>query len=319
MKILITGIAGFIGSHLADRLHLLGHEILGIDNFSAYYNIGFKKENAQHLKSFGIQIIEDDLRSEDFKSKLPLNLDYIFHCAAQPGIAKTSTFEDYLSNNIVATNNLISFAEQCPNLKFFINIGTSSIYGAEVSCSENEVTKPISNYGITKLAAEQLVLLQSRRGFFQACSLRLYSVYGSRERPDKMFSQLIDCAINKKAFPLFKGSLEHQRSFTHIKDIIDGIISVIGNEEKCDGQIINLGTTQEYSTKQAIKIVEDLLSTRIHIQEEPPRPGDQIRTKAVIDKAQYLLNYHPSIGLREGVLEQINWMKNKNNKKKMSK
>lgn len=307
MKILITGAAGFIGSHLAERLKNELHDVIGVDNFSNYYEVNLKRINEKSLNSQGISIVEGDLRSGNLAQFLPTDVDYIFHCAAQPGIASTSSFEDYLTNNVMATQNLVEYAKSLSNLKMFVNIGTSSIYGKDVVCNEDEVPKPYSYYGVTKLAAEQLVLLQTRLENFPACSLRLYSVYGSRERPDKMFSQLIDCGLNNKPFPLFANSFSHKRSFTHIADIIDGIISVINNETACNNQIINIGTDQEYTTALGIQTVEKLLNTKISIVEKPARLGDQTRTKAIIDKATHLLHYKPQVTLEAGVQEQINW------------
>ncbi|PRP66334.1 NAD-dependent epimerase/dehydratase family protein [Nonlabens agnitus] len=307
MKILITGIAGFIGSHLAERLHANHHEVIGIDNFSDYYDVTLKRENAAALSQLDIKVMELDLREDDLEAALPKDVEYIFHAAALPGIASTSTFEQYLTNNVIATHRLTVAAAHLAQLKMFVNIGTSSIYGKDVFCDEEQMAKPISNYGVTKLAAEQLVMSQSRLGNYPACSLRLYSVYGSRERPDKMFSQLINCAIHGEKFSLFEGSLEHKRSFTHITDIIDGIVSTIGKEDVCDGQVINLGTDQEYTTAQGIQTVEKLMDTKIGIDLKPARSGDQLRTKAVIDKAKKLLDYNPQVGLEEGVQEQINW------------
>ena len=261
------------------------------------------------LEKTNIQIIDADLRTAQLEKLLPLDCDYIFHAAAQPGIAPTCTFDDYLQNNVIATQRLMEFAIHCHSLQLFVNIGTSSIYGADVFCGEETMARPISNYGVTKLAAEQIVLSHTRQGNFPACSLRLYSVYGSRERPDKMFSQLIDCALNHKEFPLFEGSINHKRSFTHIHDIIDGIVSVIGKTKVCNGQIINLGTNQEYTTAEGIKTVEKLLDAQIKLLKKPARSGDQLRTKAIIDKAEELLNYQPVIGLKKGVQEQIDWFK----------
>ncbi len=311
MKILVTGAAGFIGSHLAERLHNMGHEVVGLDNFCTYYDVNLKRDNAAMLAQRSIPLMDLDLRDAAALSSIPEDVTCIFHCAAQPGIASTSTFDDYLSNNLLATHNLVNYVHDHLTLSLFVNIGTSSIYGKDVYCDEEQMAKPISNYGVTKLAAEQLVLSNSRLGNFPACSLRLYSVYGSRERPDKMFSQLIQCGLSHQKFPLFDGSLQHKRSFTHITDIIDGIVSVLGREKDCDGQVINLGTDQEYTTQQGISMVEKLLQTTIQLEKKPRRSGDQLRTKAVIDKAKKLLAYNPSMSLQQGVQEQIDWFKNK--------
>lgn len=310
MKILITGIAGFIGSHTAERLHELGHEVVGLDNFSDYYAVALKRQNAKALSDKGILVIQQDLRSDDLASSLPIDIDYVFHFAAQPGLAMTCTFNDYLANNVLATQNLLEYVLQFTNIKMFVNIGTSSIYGLQATCTEEEASNPASNYGVTKLAAEQLALSKSRLGELPACSLRLYSVYGSRERPDKLFTKLIDCALHNKKFPLFKGSLDHLRSFTHIKDIVDGIVSVMGKEHICDGQVFNIGTEDEYTTQQGIDVVEELLNTKIEFEILPPRFGDQKRTNANIAKARRMLGYHPTISLKQGVAEQIGWYKN---------
>lgn len=312
MKVLVTGAAGFIGSHLSEKLNTLGHEVIGLDNHNTYYSPDLKKTNANYLNKKGITVIDKDLTSPELATSLPKDLDCIFHCAAQPGIDASSSFNSYLTNNVIATENLVNFARQSLNLKLFVNIGTSSIYGRDVTCNEEQTPQPISNYGVTKLAAEQLVLAASRSGDFKACSLRLYSVYGSRERPDKLFTKLIDCALNNKKFPLFEGSLKHKRSFTHVSDIINGIVSCIGKEQQCNGEIINLGIDKEYTTKEGFDTVEKLLKTIIDIQSFPQRNGDQNRTFAIIDKAKEILNYNPTITLEQGITEQIRWFKKHN-------
>lgn len=309
MKILITGIAGFIGSHVAEHLHSLGHEVIGIDNFSDYYPILLKTKNAAVLKAKGIEILQEDLRDIATISKLPDSIEYIFHFAAQPGIAATSTFEDYLTNNVIATQNLLTYALAQTSLQLFVNIGTSSIYGLNATFAETVTPKPASHYGVTKLAAEQLVLCNSRLNKLNGCSLRLYSVYGSRERPDKLFTKLLDCALNDKTFPLFDGSLSHLRSFTHVSDIVKGITSVIGKVEICNGEIFNIGTEAEYTTQEGVDAVEKLLNCTIKFDQLPPRSGDQQRTKANIDKARKLLNYNPTVTLEEGVAEQLEWFR----------
>ena len=309
MKILVTGVAGFIGSHTAERLSVLGHDVVGVDNFNAYYDINLKLMNANAVKAKGVEVLKLDLRSVDMHSVLTNDFDYIFHYAAQPGISATSTFEDYFSNNIIATKNLIDFALKCKNLKLFVNIGTSSIYGLEATFTEDVAPKPASFYGVTKLAAEQLVLQKSREQQFKACSLRLYSVIGPRERPEKMYTKLIACGINDEAFPLYKDSDKHLRSFTYVGDIVDGVVSVINKETKVDGEIINIGTEAEHTTQEGINAVEEVLGTSIKIEVVPKRAGDQNRTKANIDKARKLLGYNPQTSLLESVRHQVNWYK----------
>ncbi len=309
MNILVTGASGFIGSHTSERLASLGHHVIGVDNFNDYYSLDLKQLNAKALSDKGVTIIKKDLRDEDLTEVLPKDIDYIFHFAAQPGISLTSTFEDYFTNNIIATKNLIDYALQLNNLKLFVNIGTSSIYGLEATFPESIAPKPASHYGVTKLTAEQLVLQKSREKQFDSCSLRLYSVIGPRERPEKMYTKLIACAYNKTAFPLYEGSAAHLRSFTYVGDIVDGIVSVIGNETKVNGEIINLGTEVEHTTQDGIDAVEEVIGEKINIDHVAARAGDQLRTKANIDKARRLLNYNPQTTLLEGVRAQVEWYK----------
>ncbi|WP_418509468.1 NAD-dependent epimerase/dehydratase family protein [Corallibacter sp.] len=309
MKILVTGAVGFIGSHTAERLTHLGHNVVGVDNFSPYYSEDLKKLNEDALKKAGVSVLKLDLRTDDLSALLPNDIDYIFHFAAQPGISSTSTFEDYFTNNIIATKNLVDYALSLSNFKLFVNIGTSSIYGLEATFPEDKAPKPASHYGVTKLAAEQLVLQKSREKLMTACSLRLYSVIGPRERPEKMYTKLIDLGLKGKPFPLFEGSASHLRSFTYVGDIVDGVVSVIGKETVLDGEIINLGTEVEHTTQEGIKAVEDVLGKPIAIDIKPKRPGDQWRTKANIDKAKKLLNYNPQTTLLEAVKKQVDWYK----------
>jgi nucleoside-diphosphate-sugar epimerase len=309
MNILVTGAAGFIGSHTAERLSEAGHHVIGIDNFNDYYSLDLKQLNAKSLEHKGVKIINKDLRDADLFAVLPNNISYIFHFAAQPGISATSSFEDYLTNNVIATKNLIDYALQCKDLKLFVNIATSSIYGLEATFPESVAVKPASYYGVTKLAAEQLVLQKSREQQMIACSFRLYSVIGPRERPEKMYTKLIACGLNDEAFPLYEGSDKHLRSFTYVGDIVDGVVSVIGNETKVNGEVINLGTEVEHTTQDGIDAVEKVLGKSIKINVVPKRAGDQSRTKANIDKARRLLNYNPQTTLLESVTHQVNWYK----------
>jgi UDP-glucuronate 4-epimerase len=305
MKILVTGCVGFIGSHLCEELISLGYNVDGIDNFSDYYAIELKKINEEKLLNIGVNVIHFDLRFDNF-DLLNKDYEYIFHLAAQPGISENVSFDNYMSNNLIATENLLNFAMKNTNLVQFVYISTSSVYGIYATSDEESVTKPASYYGVTKLASEQLLLSYVRNKKINGCSLRLYSVYGPRERPDKMFSKLIDCALNNKNFNLYDGSENHLRSFTYIKDIIYGITSVIHKVNETNGEVFNIGSEDEYTTAYCINLVEELTNKKINIIKVNKRFGDQYRTCAIIDKAKAILKYQPIYSIRQGVIEQIN-------------
>ena len=309
MKVLVTGAAGFIGSHMAELLQRNGFSVTGLDNFSDYYSPQLKMSNAAELMKQGVTIHKIDLCRPDQLKTLPADFDFIFHFAARPGISAKSSFEDYLDNNLIATRHLLDFAQNCKNLKHFFNISTSSVYGREATLNEGDTPAPISWYGVTKLAAEQLVLAASRNRKLKASSLRLYSVYGPRERPDKLYTRLISCALSGEEFPLFEGSESHRRSFTYVGDICEGIYAALQNYEKIDSEIINLGCETEHSTAEGIDTVERLLSEKINIKSAPARAGDQLFTKANIDKAKNLLGYNPKTSLEEGLKKQVDWYK----------
>ncbi|MAZ73250.1 MAG: 3-beta hydroxysteroid dehydrogenase [Flavobacteriaceae bacterium] len=309
MNILVTGAAGFIGSHTAERLHSLGHKIIAIDNFSDYYDISLKQKNAESLAERGIKVQKTDLRTDALTEIISEDTHFIFHFAAQPGISATSTFDSYFSNNIQATQRMLDRIETLQSKPFFVNIATSSIYGLHATLTEDEAPLPASWYGVTKLAAEQLVLAYARRGLLKSTSFRLYSVYGPRERPDKLYTRLIDCGLNNKSFPLYDGSEKHLRSFTYVQDIVDGIVSVLNHAEVCNAEIFNLGTEEENTTATGIATVEEILGKKISVANTPARPGDQSRTKANIDKARKLLNYNPQTGLKEGLEAQVAWFR----------
>lgn len=307
MRILVTGAAGFIASHLCEKLHGLGHEVVGLDNFNDYYSPALKRLNASDLKAIGIDVIEIDL-NDNLQTVFQNPYDYIYHLAAQPGISAETPLSDYVTNNIFATQNLLdAVAMYNPNVKSFINIATSSVYGLVANVDENVPAKPISFYGSTKLAAEQLVLGQQRLGKLKACSIRLYSVYGPRERPEKLYTKLIENLYSDKPFPLFEGSVKHERSFTYVGDIVDGLVTIIGKEEEVNGEIINLGTDEVHTTQEGINLVEEIMHKKLIIDHKPARKGDQEKTSAVIDKARKLLGYEPKVTFKKGLEQQVQW------------
>lgn len=307
MKILVTGAAGFIASHLCEKLVSMGHLVFGIDNFNDYYDIKLKEINASDLVNKGVTIFREDLNS-DLKSVFENQYDYIFHLAAQPGISAATPLQEYVDNNIYATQNLLdSVVKYNPDLKLFVNIATSSVYGKEATVNETAIPKPASYYGVTKLAAEQLVLSLKIEGKIKACSVRLYSVYGPRERPEKLYTKLIENLYYDKPFPLFEGSIYHERSFTYVGDIVEGLAAIIGKEELVNGEIINLGTDEVNTTQEGITAVEEIMNKKLIVDNQPPRKGDQLKTAAIIDKARTLLNYNPKVSLKQGLQEQVNW------------
>lgn len=307
MRILVTGAAGFIASHLCEKLHDLGHEVVGLDNFNDYYSPALKRLNAADLKAKGITVFEIDL-NENLQMVFDNPYDYIYHLAAQPGISAETPLTDYVTNNIFATQNLIDATLQYnPNLKSFINIATSSVYGLVANVDEDVTTKPISFYGSTKLAAEQLVLGLQRLGKLNACSIRLYSVYGPRERPEKLYTKLIENLYANQPFPLFEGSVKHERSFTYVGDIVAGLATIIGKEVSVNGEIINLGTDEVHTTQEGINLVEEIMNKKLIIDHKPARKGDQEKTSAVIDKARKLLGYEPKVTFKKGLEQQVQW------------
>ena len=311
MRILVTGAAGFIASHLCEKLVSLGHEVIGLDNFNDYYSVSLKEMNAKDLESIGVQFYRIDL-NDDLASLFEKPYDYIYHLAAQPGISAETTLKEYVENNIFATQNLLdAVLLYNKELKSFINIATSSVYGIEATVNETVPPAPVSFYGSTKLAAEQLVLGLQRLNKLHACSIRLYSVYGPRERPEKLYTKLIESLFNGIPFPLFEGSLKHERSFTYVGDIVEGLVAIIGRENVVDGEIINLGTDEVNTTQEGINVVENIMNKRLIVDQKPARKGDQQRTAAVIDKAKKLLSYSPKVSLKQGLEAQVKWYKEK--------
>ncbi len=306
MNILVTGAAGFIGSHLAERLIDLGHSVRGLDCFTDYYARALKELYAGQIKDKGVVFLPLDLAEDDLGSAVR-DVEIVYHAAAQPGISTTTAFETYARNNITATYRLLEAVKQSPSFRGFINISTSSVYGADATGDETTEPRPTSYYGVTKLAAEQLVLAHTRDQGLPACSLRLFSVYGPRERPDKLYFKLISYILQDREFPLCEGSEHHLRSYTYIEDAIDGMVAALDNFDRCTGEVFNIGTDVTLTTKEAMRTVEEVIGKPAKIVRVPRRAGDQLKTHANIEKARRLLGYDPATTLREGVEKMVEW------------
>jgi UDP-glucuronate 4-epimerase len=310
VRILVTGAAGFIGSHLAERLAALNHTVIGLDCLTNFYPRSLKEANVAVLGHADVPVLPLDLAIDDLEPVLR-DIDVIYHLAAQPGILATAPFASYLRDNLTATHRLLEAAQQCASLRGFINIATSSIYGTDATGSEDVVPQPTSYYGVTKLAAEQLVLAAQRDRGFPACSFRLFSVYGPRERPDKLYPRLIQAILTDQSFPLYEGSEQHVRSYTYVGDIVEGLVRPLTLLDRCQGEIFNLGTETTITTREGIQIVEAIVGRSAQFERHPPRPGDQSRTQANIAKARRLLDYHPTTTPEEGLRQTIAWYRNR--------
>jgi nucleoside-diphosphate-sugar epimerase len=306
MNILVTGAAGFVGSHLAERLVTLGHTVRGLDCLTDYYARSLKELNVEALKRKGIEFLPLDLATDDLGAAVR-DVEFIYHPAAQPGISATVTFETYARNNITATHRLLEAVKRSPSLRGFANVSTSSVYGAFATESEESEPKPTSYYGVTKLAAEQLALAYARNLGFPACSLRLFSVYGPRERPDKLYPKLIRALLQDETVPLFEGCEQHRRSYTYVDDAIDGMVTVLEKWDRCVGEIFNIGTDKSITTGEGIRIVEDIVGKRVKVDRKPKRPGDQKETRANIEKARRVLDYDPTTTPRQGLEREVEW------------
>jgi len=305
LKILVTGACGYIGSHLCERLIDLGHKVTGIDCFTDYYDINQKKLNQADIESKGVVLYRADLSKDDLFNAVK-DANVVYHLAAQPGISAKTPFELYEKNNIIATHKLLESIKNNPP-KMFVNVSTSSVYGLNADKPETFPGEPASYYGVTKLAAEQLVLSYWREGYIKACSIRLFSIYGPRERPEKLFPQLIKAILRDQIFPLYEGSRSHIRSYTYVRDAIDGLVSILKCLDKVNGEIFNIGTDKTITTGDAIKIVENILNKKAKFEIKPRRPGDQFKTQAVIEKARSILGYIPQIAPEEGLKETVKW------------
>lgn len=306
MKILITGAAGYIGSNLAFRAKEHGFDVSGIDAFTDYYDPVIKRDTAALLERAGIEVLESDLTEDVLEDRLE-GIEGIVHLAGQPGISAATSWEDYHCNNTIATHRLVEAARKVGSVKRFVNISSSSVYGLHAMDRESAAPKPASCYGVSKLAAEQEVMAAQRSAGFPACSLRLFSVYGERERPEKLFPMLMRAIDEDLEFPLFEGSLEHQRSFTYVGDICEGILATLENWDRAEGEIFNLGTDQCFTTGEAIRTVEEIMGKKAHLKIVPQRPGDQKATHANIDKIRSTLGWEPKTGLREGLSRMVDW------------
>ncbi len=305
---LVTGAAGFVGSHLSEQLIAKGHKVIGVDAFIPYYPRALKEQNLAAFRAEPrFTFVEADLRTADLAPVLE-GVETIFHLAAMAGLLRSwREFESYMTCNVLATQRLLETSVQ-QQVAHLIHISTSSVYGRFATDSEDAPLEPISPYGITKLAAEQLCKAYAINYGLPVTILRLFSVYGPRQRPDMGYNIFIRSILNEEPITVF-GDGADSRSNTFVRDCVQGILLAFENRDQSAGQTFNIGGGEEVTVNAVLEILAELTGKTPLINHGPPRPGDQKRTVADIDKARRLLGYAPSTSVRDGLRAQLTWQR----------
>jgi nucleoside-diphosphate-sugar epimerase len=304
MRILITGVAGFVGSHLAEALLDRGDEVVGVDAFIDYYPRRIKEANLAGLFGRpGFEFHELDLRTAPIRHLLDSSTSVV-HLAAMPGLARSWTdVELYTTCNLLATQRVVEAALDAAVPKL-VHASTSSVYGSDAVGDETTTTQPISPYGVTKLAAEHLVLAHVRTGGLPAAILRYFSMYGPRQRPDMAYHIFVEALIDGRPIMVF-GDGEQSRSNTFIADCVRGTIAAIEGADV--GEIYNIAGGESITLNDAIATIGRVLGVDPVVSHQPARPGDQRRTFADTSKALAAFGYEPVVGAEDGLRAQIDW------------
>lgn len=309
MKILITGGAGFIGSHTAARFGALGHEIVILDDFNDYYDPAIKRDNVKKLVPESAVVIEGDIRDKNAVAEAYSHgIDAVIHLAARAGVRPS--LEDpelYISTNISGTFNLLEGARQ-HGVKKFLFASSSSVYGVndKVPFAEDDLLqKTISPYAMTKLAGEHMCSNYSHLYGIQTICLRFFTVYGPGQRPDlaiHKFCQKIWDGVGIDQY----GDGSTRRDYTYIDDIVDGIVGAFRYEDKLF-DIFNLGESETTTLKKLIEQIELAVGKKAKVNVMPEQPGDVPRTFADVSKAKKVLGYNPETKISEGLPRFVDW------------
>lgn len=309
-KAIVTGSAGFIGSHLCEALIKNGYDVIGIDSFTDYYDRKIKESNLSLLNQNNkFNFIKEDL------IKLNLNeymndTDFIFHQAGQPGVRGSwgEEFDIYVINNIIATQRLLEAAKNF-NIKKFVYASSSSIYGnADVlPMAENHLPRPFSPYGVTKLSAEQLCDLYNKNYGLPAVSLRYFTVYGPRQRPEMAISTFIKSIIKGEEINIY-GDGTQIRDFTYIDDVINA--NILAAHSNIKGEIFNVASGKPMKLIDIIYILETIIGKKAVLNFVENQKGDVKGTYGDINKIKSVLGYSPSFDIKRGLYNQVNYMKN---------
>ena len=301
MKAVVTGAAGFIGSHLAEALLDRGDDVVGIDSFNDYYDPGRKRENAA-----GLDVLEADLLETDLDA-LVAGVDGVFHLAGQPGVRASfgPGFEHYVTRNVHASAQLFEAAARHRVRVVFAS--SSSVYGDAESypTSEDAEPRPISPYGVTKLCVEHLAYAHARTTGLEAVGVRYFTVYGPRQRPDMAFTPMLEAIADGGTFRLF-GDGSVSRSCTYVGDAVAGTIAAM--ERGGAGELYNVGGGDEATMSEVIALAERVAGRELRVERHGAAVGDVRRTRADVSKAGRELGWAPTTSLADGLGAQWEWV-----------
>lgn len=304
---LVTGCAGFVGSHVVEACLERGDRVIGVDVMTDYYDVAQKRSNLQRvMPDERFELVEVDIN--DMPLDLLDDVDVIYHQAGQPGVRSSwrDQFEEYVQRNVSATQRLLEAAVQ-REVGRFVYASSSSLYGNAERYPVDETMRPqpFSPYGVTKLAAEHLCSLYGGNFGLSTVSLRYFTVYGPRQRPDMATHRLFEAALNGTPFPLF-GTGEQLRDFTYVGDVVRANL-LAGEADVEPGLVVNIAGGGQCSMHTLIAEVEEVSGRTIQIDRLDPERGDVGRTGALTDRARQQLGWQPQVALREGLEYQYEW------------
>ena len=311
MRIIVTGGAGFIGSHLTEQLLAEGHQVTILDNLDPFYDPEIKKKNISAVIDHpNFTWIQEDIRDLHSADHVPSPVHAIIHIAARAGVRPSIADPiGYYDTNVKGTLHLLEFAKTC-NIEQFVFASSSSVYGINPQVPWKEDTEdlqPISPYAATKLSCEGLGHVYSKLYGIRFIALRFFTVYGPRQRPDLAIHKFAKKILAEEPIPFF-GDGSTRRDYTYIEDILSGIRAAITYKDT-PFEILNLGNDRTISLAEMVATIEDALGKKAIIDQQPEQPGDVPQTWADISKTQKLLGYQPSTSFKEGVQKFANWLK----------
>jgi nucleoside-diphosphate-sugar epimerase len=310
MRALVTGCAGFIGSNLTDRLLQDGNDVIGVDCFNDNYGRPDKLRNLEHARSWTrFDFVPVDLSRGDV-GDLVAGCDVVFHLAAEPGVRSSwgQRFDNYLRNNVLATQHLLEAARECPE-KRFVYASSSSVYGQAESypTPETALPRPYSPYGVTKLAGEHLCQLYHSNFGVETVSLRFFSVFGPRQRPDMAFTGFMRAAVQGDPITIL-GDGRQTRDFTYVMDVVDVALAAAAMPGAAGG-VYNVGGGSRTPLIDAVEMIGELAARPLQLVHLPAEAGDVRDTAADTTLVRAALDFAPRVSLREGLEAQFEWMR----------